>query len=68
MTTALDPTPTGDPGAGRDPRPDRAGRTTRTARVAAACAVSLALVGVAVWAPLSARLTGEEITLRVAPV
>ena len=40
----------------------------RPVRVAAACAVSLALVGVAVRAPLSARLTGEEVALRVAPV
>ena len=74
MTTDLTPVPAGDPGGPGDPGADRAPRTVRTpvatraARVAAACAVSLALVGVAVWAPLSARLTGEEITLRVAPV
>ena len=42
--------------------------TGRTARVAAAVVASLALVVVAVWGPLAARLTGEEIVLRVAPV
>ncbi len=40
----------------------------RTTRVAAAAAVQLVLVGVVVWAPISARLTGEEVRLRVAPV
>ncbi len=39
--------------------------TTRTTRVAAAVVAQLALVGVAVWAPLSARATGEEVLLRV---
>ena len=65
MTTALEPTPGGDPGTGHA---SRTLHTTRAARVAAACAASLVLVGVAVWGPLSARLTGEEVTLRVAPV
>ena len=41
---------------------------TRRARVAAACAAQLLLVGAVVWAPLSARLTGEEYRLAVAPV
>lgn len=41
---------------------------TRQARVAAACVVQLVLVGAAVWAPLSARLTGQEYLLAVAPV
>lgn len=71
MTTDLDPVPAGDPGdpgADRAPRWVRAPVATRAARVAAACAVSLALVGVAVWSPLSARLTGEEVMLRVAPI
>lgn len=43
-------------------------RLSRPVLVAAVCAVQLALVGVAVAAPLSARLTGEEVRLRVAPV
>ncbi len=42
--------------------------TPRTTRVAAAVVAQLVLVGVAVWAPLSARLTGEEVRLRVEPV
>ncbi|MBM6401040.1 GDYXXLXY domain-containing protein [Phycicoccus sonneratiae] len=42
--------------------------TPRTTRVVAAAAAQLVLVGVAVWAPLSARLTGEEVRLRVAAV
>ncbi len=42
--------------------------TPRTTRVAAAAVVQLVLVGVAVWAPLSARLTGDEVRLRVSPV
>lgn len=42
--------------------------SARRARVAAACALQLLLVGAAVWAPLSARLTGEEYLLAVAPV
>ena len=51
------------------PAPDRRrSHPGHAVRVAAACAASLALVGVAVWAPLSARLTGQEVTLRVAPV
>ncbi len=41
---------------------------TRTTRVAVAVLAQLALVGVAVLSPLSARLTGEEIRLRVEPV
>ncbi len=43
-------------------------RTTRTTRVAVAVTVQLGLVAVAVWAPLVARITGEEVLLRVAPV
>lgn len=42
--------------------------TSRTGRVAAASLLSLALVPVAVAGPLSARLTGEEYLLEVAPV
>lgn len=41
---------------------------SRRVRVAAACAVQLALVGVAVAPQLSARLTGEEYRLAVAPI
>jgi uncharacterized membrane-anchored protein len=40
----------------------------RAVRVGAVVLAQLALVGVAVWAPLSARLTGETIVLRVEPV
>lgn len=43
-------------------------RTRHLARVAAAVLASLALLGVAVWPQLSARLSGEEIVLRVQPV
>ncbi|HSE07438.1 MAG TPA: GDYXXLXY domain-containing protein [Nocardioidaceae bacterium] len=42
--------------------------TSRTSRVVAAVAVQLALVPVAVADQLSARLTGEEYLLEVAPV
>ncbi|QKE85582.1 GDYXXLXY domain-containing protein [Arthrobacter sp. NEB 688] len=42
--------------------------TGRTGRVVAATLAQLVLVGVVAWAPLSARLTGEEVRLRVAPV
>ena len=42
--------------------------TSRTLRVGAVVLAQLALVGVAVWAPLSARLTGDEVVLRVEPV
>ncbi len=42
--------------------------TSRTIRVGAVVLAQLVLVGVAVWAPLSARLTGETVTLRVEPV
>ena len=42
--------------------------TSRTLRIGAVVLAQLALVGVAVWAPLSARLTGEEVVLRVEPV
>ncbi|HYN66930.1 MAG TPA: GDYXXLXY domain-containing protein [Ornithinibacter sp.] len=42
--------------------------TSRAVRVGAVVLAQLALVGVAVWAPLSARLTGEEVVLRVEPV
>jgi uncharacterized membrane-anchored protein len=41
---------------------------SRVVLVAAACAAQLALVGVAVAGPLSARLTGEEYLLAVRPV
>lgn len=41
---------------------------SRTVRLAAAVVVQLALVVVAVAAPLSARLTGQEVLLEVAPV
>jgi uncharacterized membrane-anchored protein len=36
--------------------------------VGAVVLAQLALVGVAVWAPLSARVTGEQVVLRVEPV
>ncbi len=42
--------------------------TSRSVRVGAVVLAQLALVGVAVWAPLSARLTGEQVVLRVQPV
>ena len=42
--------------------------TSRTGMVAAATLVQLALVPLAVAGPLSARLTGEEYLLEVAPV
>ena len=42
--------------------------TSRTLRVGAVVLAQLALVGVAVWAPLSARLTGDQVVLRVEPV
>ena len=48
--------------------PDARLTTARAARVGAVVVASLALVVVAVWAPLAARLTGEEVTLRVEPV
>lgn len=41
---------------------------SRMTRVGAVVLAQLILVVVAVWAPLSARLTGEEVVLRVAPV
>lgn len=41
---------------------------SRRLRVAAACLVHLVLVGVAVAPQLSARLTGEELRLTVAPL
>jgi len=41
---------------------------SRRLRVAAACLVHLVLVGVAVAPQLSARLTGEELRLAVAPL
>jgi uncharacterized membrane-anchored protein len=40
----------------------------RALRIGVACMVQLALVGVAVAGPLSARLVGEEYLLEVAPV
>jgi uncharacterized membrane-anchored protein len=42
--------------------------SSRAVRVGAVVLAQLALVGVAVWAPLSARLTGETVVLRVEPV
>ena len=42
--------------------------STRAVRVGVVVLAQLALVGVAVWAPLSARLTGETVVLRVEPV
>ena len=42
--------------------------SSRTARVAVASVLQLALVPLAVAGPLSARLTGEEYPLEVAPV
>lgn len=41
---------------------------SRPARLAAACVVQLVLVGVAVGPQLSARLTGDELRLAVAPL
>ncbi|MGL5816819.1 MAG: GDYXXLXY domain-containing protein [Phycicoccus sp.] len=40
----------------------------RMTRLAAVVLAQLLLVVAAVWAPLAARLTGEEVVLRVAPV
>jgi uncharacterized membrane-anchored protein len=60
MTTTVDDQRPVESGTG--------GTRRRRVRVLAAVVASLALVGVAVWQPLSARLTGEEITLRVAPI
>ena len=40
----------------------------RVVRVGAVVLAQLALVGVAVWPSLSARVTGDEVTLRVQPV
>ena len=40
----------------------------RSLRIAAACALQLLLVGVAVAPSLSARVTGQELRLEVAPV
>ncbi|HEX6917801.1 MAG TPA: GDYXXLXY domain-containing protein [Phycicoccus sp.] len=39
--------------------------TSSTTRLVAAVVAQLALVAVAVWAPLAARATGEEVRLRV---
>jgi hypothetical protein len=39
--------------------------SSRTVRVAAAVVAQLLLVGVAVWVPLSVRLSGDEVLLRV---
>ena len=64
MTTVIDTAPAPrEPGA-----PTPGSLTARAARVGAVVVASLVLVAVAVWAPLAARLTGEEVTLRVAPV
>ncbi len=43
----------------------RHARSSRGVRVAAAVVVQALLLGVAVWAPLAARFTGEEVALRV---
>ena len=48
--------------------PSHPSRTGHLARVVAAVLASLALLGVAVWPQLSARLTGDEVVLRVQPV
>jgi uncharacterized membrane-anchored protein len=42
--------------------------SSRAVRIGAVVLAQLALVAVAVWAPLSARVTGEQVTLRVQPV
>lgn len=42
--------------------------TNRAVRVGAVVVAQLLLVGVAVWQPLSARLTGSAVVLRVEPV
>lgn len=42
--------------------------TSRSVRVGAVVLAQLLLVVVAVWAPLSARATGEDVLLRVVPV
>lgn len=42
--------------------------SSRTLRVGAACLAQLALVGIAVAGPLSARLAGDEYLIAVAPV
>lgn len=60
-TTATPPVP---PAAA--PLPE--GTRRRRALVLAVVLVQLLLVVVAVWTPLAARLTGEEVRLRVAPV
>jgi uncharacterized membrane-anchored protein len=54
----------------RATRSGSVGRDTRARRlrVLGAVAASCALVVVAVWQPLAARLTGEEIALRVEPI
>lgn len=43
----------------------RHARSSRGVRVAVAVVVQALLLGVAVWAPLAARFTGEEVALRV---
>lgn len=57
------PVPPVPPGGGSDD-----GVRRRRIAVVAVVLVQLALVAVAVWSPLAARLTGEEVRLRVAPV
>ena len=64
-------TPTTTPGAHVPADRPAAGDTPHRRRrtlVGAAVIVQVLLVGVAVWSPLSARLTGDEVRLRVAPV
>jgi uncharacterized membrane-anchored protein len=51
-----------------DEHPVAPTRRGHLSRVVAAVLASLALLGVAVWPQLSARLTGEEVVLRVQPV
>jgi uncharacterized membrane-anchored protein len=62
VTEPVAPPPPGP----RAPAPD--GTVRRRAILLGVVVVQLLLVVVAVWAPLSARLTGEEVRLRVAPV
>lgn len=63
-TSTATPPPTPPPAAPPGADPTR----RRRLLVAAVVLVQLLLVVVAVWSPLAARLTGEEVRLRVAPV
>ena len=64
--TVTPPPPPVPPVAAQSPATDAVRR--RRVHVVAAVLVSLLLVVVAVWSPLAARITGEEVRLRVAPV